>query len=521
MTNTKLTKRALLASVLSLLLCISMLVSSTFAWFTDSATTGVGNIVAGTLDIDLVDKAGESLVGEGKSISFVDKDGKEISNILWEPGCGYLLEEVKLVNKGNLYAKCKLVITAVNGATDGDVDQANVIDVYEGTERIGTLREILNRADAVKSDIILAPAGKDGSEATFGQLKLVMQETAGNEYQGKSLTGITVTVLATQYNAESDSFGKDYDENATYFEKDEPITSAELATMIANDDDGVIELTSDVVVNETIDIPKDVTLTSELGCAFTQGNGFNATVLRVAENASLKLEGVAFKGIVLAYSSTSRPALIGGSTGAEITLENVSVDSCTGVVIGANGADVVLDNGTVMTNNTFTRASGQGGSLIDVHAGSVTINDGVVIENNTCSYARDGLIAAYGDAKIVINGGKINNNVVTNGTVGSVIYVQGANGSPATASFTMNGGEITNNKGVLASAVASRWGNGGTCSIVLNKGTISGNTTTSGNWNNASVFYRCNTTIGADMVIDGVVYSNETNWTLTDNRTNS
>ncbi len=217
MTNTKHTKRALLASVLSLLLCISMLVGSTFAWFTDSATTGVGNIVAGTLDIDLVDANGDTLVGEGKSIGFVKADGSAITeNILWEPGCSYLLEEVKLVNKGNLYAKCKLVITAINGATDGDVDLANVIDVYEGTERIGTLREILNRADAVKSDIVLAPAGKDGSEVAFGQLKLVMQTTAGNEYQGKSLTSITVTVLATQATAESDSFNDQYDAAAEY-----------------------------------------------------------------------------------------------------------------------------------------------------------------------------------------------------------------------------------------------------------------------------------------------------------------
>ena len=35
MTKSKNTKRALLASVLSLMLCAAMLVGSTFAWFTD------------------------------------------------------------------------------------------------------------------------------------------------------------------------------------------------------------------------------------------------------------------------------------------------------------------------------------------------------------------------------------------------------------------------------------------------------------------------------------------------------
>lgn len=38
------TKKALIASVLSLVLCVSMLVGSTFAWFTDTATTSVNTI---------------------------------------------------------------------------------------------------------------------------------------------------------------------------------------------------------------------------------------------------------------------------------------------------------------------------------------------------------------------------------------------------------------------------------------------------------------------------------------------
>ncbi len=304
MTNTKLTKRALLASVLSLLLCISMLVSSTFAWFTDSATTGVGNIVAGTLDIDLVDKAGESLVGEGKSISFVDKDGKEISNILWEPGCSYLLEEVKLVNKGNLYAKCKLVITAVNGATDGDVDQANVIDVYEGTERIGTLREILNRADAVKSDIILAPAGKDGSEVAFGQLKLVMQETAGNEYQGKSLTGITVTVLATQYTAEYDSEDNQYDAGALYPDEKAKVTNDDELTAAMASKEGYVVAASSLTKNIVADSVKVTVEDAKMDKShFISKNGgelvvenasnikkTNAAFLFMADNATVTIE---------------------------------------------------------------------------------------------------------------------------------------------------------------------------------------------------------------------------------------
>ena len=53
MTKTKSTKRALLMSALALLMCVSMLIGSTFAWFTDSVTSAGNKIQAGTLQVDL------------------------------------------------------------------------------------------------------------------------------------------------------------------------------------------------------------------------------------------------------------------------------------------------------------------------------------------------------------------------------------------------------------------------------------------------------------------------------------
>ncbi|MBQ7661081.1 MAG: hypothetical protein IJS44_03410 [Clostridia bacterium] len=44
MTNTKVTRKALLLSAMSLLLCISMLLGTTFAWFTDSVTSSGNRI---------------------------------------------------------------------------------------------------------------------------------------------------------------------------------------------------------------------------------------------------------------------------------------------------------------------------------------------------------------------------------------------------------------------------------------------------------------------------------------------
>ncbi len=53
MTNRKSTKRALLGSVVALALCLAMLIGATFAWFTDTASTGVNKIQAGNLDVAL------------------------------------------------------------------------------------------------------------------------------------------------------------------------------------------------------------------------------------------------------------------------------------------------------------------------------------------------------------------------------------------------------------------------------------------------------------------------------------
>ena len=47
------TKRSLLASVLALAMCVTMLVGTTFAWFTDSASTSVNRIEAGKLNVAL------------------------------------------------------------------------------------------------------------------------------------------------------------------------------------------------------------------------------------------------------------------------------------------------------------------------------------------------------------------------------------------------------------------------------------------------------------------------------------
>ena len=97
MENNKSTKRALLTSVLALLMCVAMLIGATFAWFTDTASTGVNKIQAGNLDVALEMKNGDNWVSaEGKTLEFKKAaDAPANEKVLWEPGCTYELPELR------------------------------------------------------------------------------------------------------------------------------------------------------------------------------------------------------------------------------------------------------------------------------------------------------------------------------------------------------------------------------------------------------------------------------------------
>ena len=207
MTNGKSLKRALLSSAFSLIICVAMLIGTTFAWFTDTASTAVNKIQAGNLKVDIVDKNGNSL--NGKSLSFRDVNNK--TDILWEPGAKFNLDSFKIVNKGNLALKYKVIISGINGS-------AKLLEAINFTVKIG------DAAEAALADWegVLLPDGAAAADTMpVKETKLItisgkMREDAGNEYQGLSIGGIGITVLATQYTYENDSIGNTYDREAAY-----------------------------------------------------------------------------------------------------------------------------------------------------------------------------------------------------------------------------------------------------------------------------------------------------------------
>lgn len=209
--NTSNTKNKLVSNITVLFVCFAMLVATTYAWFTDSASTGVNKIQAGNLDIQLLDENGNSI--EGDTLNWVKADGS--TDVLWEPGATYYTQGFKIKNAGNLALKFKITINGVTGNTG----LLNAIDFYLTSDKSKNL-EVTNAVSAFDSEYHLA-AGKFwkvNSSATSDVIYLAghMDENAGNEYQGLSLDNIGITLAATQDTVESDSFDKFYDEFATY-----------------------------------------------------------------------------------------------------------------------------------------------------------------------------------------------------------------------------------------------------------------------------------------------------------------
>ena len=218
MTNTKSTKRALLVSVMAMVICFTMLLGTTFAWFTDSETSTNNTITAGTLQIGFDYKL-------GTESDFHTADGVTMFNhINWEPGYVeyrhlQISEEgslsfnykLRLVKDGTPSALADVIdVYLINGTVDMTAAGARTTHLVD-TNKKGTLTQVL------AMDNILTGNINDGGAAQTFTIVLKMQETAGNTYQGMELDAtFSVQVLAAQKSQEVDNIGNDYDNGATY-----------------------------------------------------------------------------------------------------------------------------------------------------------------------------------------------------------------------------------------------------------------------------------------------------------------
>ena len=388
MTSSKSTKRALISSALALLMCVAMLIGTTFAWFTDTASTGVNKIVSGNLKVDIIGAKSDSHI---EKLNFTKAAGAESEALLWEPGCRYLTEGFRIANKGNLALKWKAEINKDNivdgkaapTAKDGK-SLLDVIDFYvvtkaaDGTETAVAIENFTGK--------LAANVGK--SETYY--IKGVMQTTAGNDYQDLTLDGITITVYATQDTVENDSFDNQYDKNAGY-----PVASAaEMKEALANG--GIVSVNKDI---KTDNIGDNV-----------------ADRITISQPTTLNLDAKIISPDDMANNSKNFCALI--------------VDADTTINAGENGGiDTGRNGGYALNvregaNLTITGGSYYGGgTAVQVQEGTLTITGGhFAVEAFGEPYGYNFLLncidAAYkdGTAKIIVKGGTFVNFDPSNNT---------------------------------------------------------------------------------------------------------
>ena len=413
------TKRSLLASVLALVMCVSMLVGTTFAWFTDTASTGVNKIQAGTLDVQLLAEDGTSL--EGQTLSWKKAAGHENEAVLWEPGCTYELQPIVIKNAGKLALKYKIVINGIQG-------DAELNDVIEWT--------ITNNGQTYAVDQEVSLAANNSTTLT---IKGHMAESAGNEYQGKSIDGIGITVVATQDTVEYDSNGNTYDERAEY-----PV----LASSVSDFRDALSQ------GNSTIILASDVTVT-------------DGKQLSVKNDASIDFSGNTLKGAVESGSISSSD----GPTNLVLSDPNNSGEySIDGELVQHAGGGYTQLAAITVWKPTVTIESGKYTHDNAVILCQLQTQDpdavGVVVNGGTFDGKGAASVIANVFGNVIINNGTF--NAYNDGDAsGECVYV--SSGSSHVPSITtINGGTFNAVDRIFYVSVNTRY----TQKIVVNGGTF-------------------------------------------------
>ena len=480
MKRKNLARNALFTSIISLLLCVSMLVGTTFAWFTDSVVSGTNVIASGNLDVALyhskkADK-GEAVTSE--TILFDDVK-------LWEPGA-VAYENFVIANEGTLALKYQMTLNALKatktpeGKTLADVLQVDVVKggFEGGRERAHALQNYTN----LSSFTLDGKLEGDTKSETYGVVIYWRPDTDHTDSNGNydnefNVTGgltidLGISLFATQEMHEDDSFGSDYDglvwDNAL-----KVMSGEELVAAIANGVD-VIMLEDDIDLNNALEIPAGAELTLNLNGKTISGSGF--------DSEGKKAHAINNKGnLLIVGGSVESTGANGGSAiynaeGAVLTLNDVTVtgapqsgDGWPSYAINSygaltiDGANITSTHGAVclyadtVINNANITMNGFGGSSHVFYIGGegtdVVINGGTYTHKGNV----DGSLAyIMTGATVTVNGGTFS---ASNGGYGMATYTGAlnVNGGTFANAFLDWGGPISISGGTFATKPADKY----------------------------------------------------------------
>ena len=420
------TKKSLLMSALSLLLCFSMLIGSTYAWFTDSVASGSNVITAGNLDLVVE----YTLDGE----NWKDLDGADdlFQKDLWEPGHTEVVA-LRIKNNGTLALKYVASMNIVNekigkNKDGGDIVLSDILTVgtlVQEANQIGDIAVALafekenmyKGTTAFKASSILRENQElHPGSAHYVIIKVDMSETIGNEanHDGVNVPSIEfgINVFATQYTYESDSFGHDYDLGAPWAGKiPEKLENTTLEIV-----PGGGTQTGTITVNSAEDLVYLNKLAKEWVSLYSNGQGTNVGNYRenaggkgtdyyyhwewtVKLAADLDMSNVPMDSVDISYwdnfegngHTISNVVMKYGQDGLfnngakavnDLTVKNISVNAPAAETVGAvsgNGSmtNVHVMNATVTGGKYVGGICGKGASFVNC-----SIKDSTVTGNN-------------------------------------------------------------------------------------------------------------------------------------------
>ena len=193
------------------------------------------------------------------------------------------------------------------------------------------------------------------------------------------------------------------------------------------------------------------------------------------------------------------------SNGGQVSLNGAKITGNAGLILNAINAETTIAGATIDSN----MGCGNKGGIIIANNGTMTIDQNTSISSNKAMARSATILGVINGAEVEFSGTMDGNKHlgVGSNTAGAIVVLEGA------SQFIMNDGSISNNVGGRAGAIASRWVGGSYGqheeeSIILNSGTIAGNTTTNDSWNGASIFLRSPAQINEGIDVDGDIAVN-------------
>ena len=495
MTTVKSTKRALITGIVSLLVCFSLLLGSTFAWFTDSATSANNIISTGTLAIDLQ-------YWNGTEWKDIDGVSDILTNDLWEPGAADVVY-LRVANAGNLALRYQLGVN-ITSETSGKnaagetfnlsdyimfgVANNIAVDANNAPEAFATREEAIAAIETEKaiSSGYTASSHMLPGEELYLAMVVYMPTNVGNDanHNGtdKPEINLGINIVATQHTYEADSFDEFYDDLAAYpsgayhvpaFEAEATANVGDTINLANTNGTFTAKATAGAAGKVTVTVTETTPSTSAISFANQQGLSIASYDIKVTgQEAGSEVEigiylGTNLAGVTICHEGVVMDTanyVYNPETGF-VTFSTVdfsefdvmfvnpnamlytyadltAVKGTSGTyALGANfDADNIIffGNGTVAyfeLNGYTVNALNKDQFILGAQNGSV-----LIINGNGTVNAGKGFMSNKGDAKIIINGGTYNTTVTAK--LNNKYHASVAQNN---SSMVINGGTFTTN----------------------------------------------------------------------------